>query len=484
VEQDVSTSFTVVDKATGPLKQMAKAAEAASVGMERTKAAHGAVSRTPIVAAHGTEMAGATEAERERFKVEREELRARRSRMRGLKLAEQRENVIERTAEVASRSLVSSQNVYGAALGKLAMNAESIGYSMSAFTGNMGAFGQKLVQVAGKVVALGAVFEIGYALGEKLNERLERAEKAEEGKRVEEYARASGFRSRAEMVAAQAILEHAGEETNAARQAQELAAKLPGLPVDRMGQSMFAWEKAAVEAATKMGVMPDKLAGLVAAAKSESEKMVKTLAASMNREVELNDMREKLSKKYNALAEGTDPELVKAQNDSIARDIQWNVEMGKVKAAEAASLFQQTLDRVAERESVVTSMEQYRKLALTQDMVDAELKQMVKEWKATPLKKPEQLFSLHAEVARQTEKVAKAYDLSAEQAKEFAGKLSQAKMEKSRVAFDFRNSRFDIKQAFAEGFDPDRIAVAFANDLATMGERRLMSGFSPIYGAR
>jgi hypothetical protein len=40
---------------------------------------------------------------------------------------------------------------------------------------------------------------------------------------------------------------------------------------------------------------------------------------------------------------------------------------------------------------------------------------------------------------------------------------------------DFRNSRFEIEQKFAEGFDPDRIAVGFANDVAMLGERRLAS---------
>ena len=49
--------------------------------------------------------------------------------------------------------------------------------------------------------------------------------------------------------------------------------------------------------------------------------------------------------------------------------------------------------------------------------------------------------------------------------------------------FDFRNSRFDITQNFAEGFDPDRIAVAFSNDLSNLGEMRSQSGFSPITSA-
>lgn len=49
---------------------------------------------------------------------------------------------------------------------------------------------------------------------------------------------------------------------------------------------------------------------------------------------------------------------------------------------------------------------------------------------------------------------------------------------------DFRNSRFDITQRFAEGYDPDRIAVLFANDLGRVGEQRLQSGLEPAFGVR
>lgn len=48
---------------------------------------------------------------------------------------------------------------------------------------------------------------------------------------------------------------------------------------------------------------------------------------------------------------------------------------------------------------------------------------------------------------------------------------------------DYRGSRFDIRQNFAEGFDPGRIALAFSTDLAKLGERRTQSGLSPIYAA-
>jgi hypothetical protein len=46
---------------------------------------------------------------------------------------------------------------------------------------------------------------------------------------------------------------------------------------------------------------------------------------------------------------------------------------------------------------------------------------------------------------------------------------------------DFRYSRFDITQRFAEGFDPDRVASAFASDLEAMASQRLSSGFAPAF---
>lgn len=49
---------------------------------------------------------------------------------------------------------------------------------------------------------------------------------------------------------------------------------------------------------------------------------------------------------------------------------------------------------------------------------------------------------------------------------------------------DFRYSRFEIQQKFEEGFDPDRIATAFASDIGRIGEQRLQSGFEPLFGVR
>lgn len=59
-----------------------------------------------------------------------------------------------------------------------------------------------------------------------------------------------------------------------------------------------------------------------------------------------------------------------------------------------------------------------------------------------------------------------------------------APKERQKVVYDFRGSKFDITQQFAEGFDADRIASAFASDLARLGEMRRQSGQAPLYSVR
>ena len=63
------------------------------------------------------------------------------------------------------------------------------------------------------------------------------------------------------------------------------------------------------------------------------------------------------------------------------------------------------------------------------------------------------------------------------------GEAKKRKAPKDRTSTinDFRFSKFDIRQEFAEGFDPDRIAVAFASDLAKLGEMRMQSAYAPLY---
>lgn len=62
-----------------------------------------------------------------------------------------------------------------------------------------------------------------------------------------------------------------------------------------------------------------------------------------------------------------------------------------------------------------------------------------------------------------------------------AGLAKPTTEDKSKRKFDFSGSTFEITQEFAPGFDPDRIAVSFAQDLADMGETSVTSGWAPTF---
>jgi hypothetical protein len=55
---------------------------------------------------------------------------------------------------------------------------------------------------------------------------------------------------------------------------------------------------------------------------------------------------------------------------------------------------------------------------------------------------------------------------------------------KNAVIQDFRGSHFEITNNFPQGIDGGRVAVAFGDELAALGERRLESGLRPLYSYR
>lgn len=52
------------------------------------------------------------------------------------------------------------------------------------------------------------------------------------------------------------------------------------------------------------------------------------------------------------------------------------------------------------------------------------------------------------------------------------------------VTQDFRGSHFNIKQEFAPGYDPDRIAVGLTNSVGDSARRRLQSNLGPMFSVR
>lgn len=76
-------------------------------------------------------------------------------------------------------------------------------------------------------------------------------------------------------------------------------------------------------------------------------------------------------------------------------------------------------------------------------------------------------------------------DLSAKnQAEDTAKKNANSNKPGEPPNMDFRGSKFEINNNFPQGIDGGRVAVAFGDELAKLGERRLDSGLRPLYSVR
>ena len=78
-----------------------------------------------------------------------------------------------------------------------------------------------------------------------------------------------------------------------------------------------------------------------------------------------------------------------------------------------------------------------------------------------------------AQIAKDAAKNKRPEDRQAEAGRDRAVTINQ----------DFRGSKFDIEQKFAQGFDPGRVLTAVREDSAKLAQRRLTAGITPMFGA-
>lgn len=99
---------------------------------------------------------------------------------------------------------------------------------------------------------------------------------------------------------------------------------------------------------------------------------------------------------------------------------------------------------------------------------------------AAAIRDPMKVFVRAAALTAKDTATAYVREFQKQNAAAAAAKRTTPKERERTPYFDFRGSRFDIKQQFAD-VDPDRIAVGFANGLGALGERRVQSSFAPLW---
>lgn len=510
-QKQVNTVFTVADQSSAPMariaagsEKLAKHTEKAREQLEQLEKSSKGVerSRTKTRGAPASEKGaagGVSAEEKERFREEKEEMKLRRLRRRGFALDQQKEQTAHQAVMAATMLLAASQSKLAGTVMKFSNSIQATGMGMAMMGGRTGRIGQKLEQFGGYLAIAGMAIEGISAVAEAFGVDVEELTKEAGGffrqswigrmlhmKTAEDAEKEN---SEKEMMALNKRLSVERKSTVAA---ERLAAKAEAMPLDKSSAAFMKWQAEAVEAAEKIhdqtGIpVEEALKKYEAAAVSSAS----ALEAHTQHEHAISMYLEKYAKGLQSMsAHATDEDMDK-HTQAVRASVNAIMLNTGAQENERAAITQMVEARAQQYGNYVDSLETTRKqMQVEAILADAQTRAA----KITHLHVPADTASLKKKL-----KFMHALDLATASATMFAtGELAKLGVEftpemlsevskglsKRTTHIDFSHSRFDIKQAFAEGFDPDRIAVAFTNDLAALGERRLASAYSPTFGVK
>ena len=508
--------ISVVDEATGPLVQIEKAAEKLGRQARSTQKAMKAMAPPPTPAAA---MTGPTETERAQARYAaspqgkqdeaesalRAEIKARRLRTRSLRVEEQQGNVTGAVASKLQAVMGSGEGAMATAFGKMgamAGAAEGIGYQMSAFGGTMGSTGEKLVKIGGVAGGFVAAATAGYAVGQAIDEwsgqlshwagfsgrsisSMIAGERSthEVAEQNEKYAHSLGYASSALHMSSLAIGGKMASDRELQKRTNDYSRMLTAVPVDKTGVAMAEFERNLMKAALQIVKPGEDLALVVQKLQDVAGRNANTWAEEGNRHAELGAAIKTGAQKLQMFALSTDASVEdqKTHNQVLASYVSTLESTHQIRQDEQEAVLSGIQAEMEKRGSIGTVIKAYEKTA----QEAADLNVAFKQLKLPTLRAANQMELMELTAAKIIQAKAQSEGLSPEMTQGLLAKASaKFQTEKSKLHVDFRGSRFDIKQNFATGFDPDLIAVAFTGDLVNLGERRIQSGQAPIFGGR
>lgn len=519
-DEDVRTALKLVDQSSAPLAKIAQSfddvarkassAQAAAAGFSKLSraqptgyaAAAKVWGQSPAALAAGARMPekvrraaeeGETPETREGAQLE---MRQRRERVKLLRFEEQRGQIADRSIAAAA-SLLGAENVAASKLGVLSNAFDSVGFQMVAMGGKSASIGTKLVQLAGPIAAAGAALAAGYALGEaadefarqfttggkSLSEWLVGLPSPQEiSQQNEQYARSLGFSSTQHMNDAMQLTQKVQQERKLQEQIQRYANQLPIIPAERTGRAMETAEIAAMTLAKKITPIGGDIKQAYEMVMSAGENTARSWQVGADRQADFNALVEQASKSVLAYGPPLDASSSEVKEFNSRLRTLADAATNSGLSLNQVPAFIEALKQKIEGVGTVTNvlMEMQKTVEASENLNNA------MRGLHLPLRRAGESFELlRLRALRDVQERAAREGWSPELARAVAEKqFSKIDMQKAQLNVDFRNSRFDIKQNFAEGFDPDRIAVAFTQDLVSLGDRRLQSAHAPIYGSK
>lgn len=506
-ENQVQTSLVVIDKGTGPLNQIARSADNVSRSAERAKRAFTGV--IPEMGKGGKgggvipgmgkgeegeeamKIAG-LRVERDKFAADKEEMLLRRARMRHLRLQDGKERVFHQITGAAMMLLGSTQKGWAGEVMKAAGTTQMVGTSLFGLGGALGKLGPLLAKFGGWVgIAVGA-YQVVAGAYRKIVNSIENEEKAVQHQ-IQLHKALAGSTTgldRAQFNQAAELMSRMSEESKRAAQIEKQATLIPAKPLEKTGAALDRWQAAIavmVEKSYKRDADEEKNAQnqqeYATKLQQAAERNALSTAAQSNTNLQLKEKMEQAAKEIDALPFQALRGAILQQKEKAAFVVQQMAAYGDIlpeQQAAAQEMLQADLDRKNAAQSVIATMraqdEAEQDLLFNASQLTSSLARLMPHADAAP----EKWKRFNDELGILTDAYSQAAGkVDDEEFKQHVREtFKQTAMTKAQTSYDFRGSRFDIKQAFAEGFDPDRVAVAFTNDLAKISERRTMSGYS------
>ena len=516
----VETVFTVTDRASGTLATVAKGADQAAKSSERAKKSVGGALPPPLAQKLSGETvkqggvlpglgrrepvgrapthARVDPEEAALFKAEREEMLVRRQRKRHIALEGSKETIAHGTAMALMMAMGAEQNKTIDRLAKFGAASQAVGTVLFQHGGKLGKVGGILESAGGYAAILAAGLEIAASAAETFGVDVDAL-----GFAAKKWAVGLDAEGRRRSEAMDAVEKAgyfaAGKEREAAI---EVASKMAG--ERKVAEAMRDFSKVVdVRAVTSTKTQEEmdasvlKLAAEFSAAtglglEASVEKIRGGLEGSM---VAVKERIEKEAQLASVASAAVEKErlMIPAAGATVEAQIQarnriaevadiWS-RLGKIPVEKATEALTQAIERTTEdQERRLRESERARIISEDAARVAAKTIRMRVPGEHASVKAQTRYSDALMSAAKQ---VLPALPVEIRESPDaLSGMMEKIKDAKVSMHMDFRGSRFDIKQQYAEGFDPDRIAVAFANDLATLGERRLQSGFSTLFGVR
>lgn len=504
----VETVFTLVDQASAKVEKLASnfselQAQAMSAKAEVAKAATLPGGTTAAAATPMAEAAKAApprggaalgEFSAEKVAMFREEQRLEKTRQRMASDAADKFSTAGRISLGAAQVLGGSMTGISGKMVQVGGVLGPIGIDLAQFGGRVGALGGLMAKMGPLATAAGvALSGFSTALDSMREEGIwgMHTDAYETHKSNAKVAKSLGYRDAAEMVAVRATGKSMEQQVKLTVAAKKYAAGLGSLPADATAAEMTAYNKRLRDTGLKVlreaGLPASQMGDVMREVTDQAKAGLPAQQLAMQEKME-SELRVSAAMKKQASFVGTLPiNATRAEMEAFnARLLRAGTDM-----LASGELFGMSLEEILNTlrgqasDSLAATSAAMRARSAQDIKTGTAVEEAAKEFNKRKLGKGEDAkLAYDAALHSEAERIYAAQKLTDPRELQgiYADLRSKTKLDKSKTSFDFRNSKFDIKQNFAEGIEPGDVSVAFTNDIAALAERQMTSGFSPIFG--